>query len=298
MEGNVYDIGDTDHKFSIQSVSKVFTLAMVMQELGSQAVYDTVGVNATGRLFNSIIAIEDKVDRPSNPLVNAGAIATTSLVKGNSYDEKWNKIITTFSKFAGRDLGVDQEVYESEAATNQRNRAIAMLLDSYGRIYYDPLESVDIYTKQCAIAVDSHDLAVMAATLANGGVNPVTGVKLVEEEFLPKIFSVMATAGLYDDSGKWLYFVGLPGKSGVGGGVIAVAPGKFGIAAFSPRLDPSGNSQPDLFYAHLDVVPLPEESGDQREEDPWAGIAKDGYIWGRGVLDDKNTAKPFSKLQK
>lgn len=242
MEGNVYDLGDTDHKFSIQSVSKVFTLAMVMQRLGAQAIHDTIGVNATGRVFNSIIAIEDKEDRPSNSLVNAGAMTTTSLVKGDSYDEKWNNIISTFSKFAGRDLDVDQEVYESEAATNQRNRAIAMLLESYNRMYYDPMETVDIYTKQCAIAVDSHDLAIMAATLANGGVNPVTGEELVDERFLPKIFAVMTTAGLYDDSGKWLYYVGLPGKSGVGGGVIAVAPGKFGIAAFSPRLDDSGNS--------------------------------------------------------
>lgn len=242
IDGNVYDLGDTDHKFSIQSISKVFTLAMVIQQLGIRAIPDTIGVNATGRKFNSIIAIEDKVDRPSNSLVNAGAIATTSLVGGGTYDEKWENIISTFSKFAARDLGVDQEVYESEAATNQRNRAIGQLLDAYGRIYFDPMETVDLYTKQCAISVNAHDLSIMAATLANGGINPVTNERMIDERYLPKILAVMTTAGLYDDSGLWLYYVGLPGKSGVGGGVIAVAPGKFGIAAFSPRLDPSGNS--------------------------------------------------------
>ena len=150
--------------------------------------------------------------------------------------------MSTFSKFAARDLEVNQVVYESEAATNQRNRAIAQLLDAYGRIYYDPMETTDIYTKQCAINVNSHDLSIMAATLANGGVNPVTKEELVDPQYLPKILAVMTTAGLYDDSGLWLYYVGLPGKSGVGGGVIAVAPGKFGIGAFSPRLDESGNS--------------------------------------------------------
>jgi glutaminase len=215
---------------------------MVIQKLGIPAIPDTIGVNATGRKFNSIIAIEDKVDRPSNSLVNAGAIATTSLVSGNTYGEKWDNILSTFSKFAARDLEVNQVVYESEAATNQRNRAIAQLLDAYGRIYYDPMETTDIYTKQCAINVNSHDLSIMAATLANGGVNPVTNEKLVDPQYLPKILAVMTTAGLYDDSGLWLYYVGLPGKSGVGGGVIAVAPGKFGIGAFSPRLDESGNS--------------------------------------------------------
>jgi glutaminase len=242
VDGQTYDIGDTDYEFSIQSISKVFTLAMVIQKLGIPAIPDTIGVNATGRKFNSIIAIEDKVDRPSNSLVNAGAIATTSLVSGNTYGEKWDNILSTFSKFAGRDLDVNQVVYESEAATNQRNRAIAQLLDAYGRIYYDPMETTDIYTKQCAINVNSHDLSIMAATLANGGVNPVTNEELVDPQYLPKILAVMTTAGLYDDSGLWLYYVGLPGKSGVGGGVIAVAPGKFGIGAFSPRLDESGNS--------------------------------------------------------
>ncbi|MCX2744186.1 glutaminase A [Mangrovivirga sp. M17] len=242
VDGEIYDIGDSEHRFSIQSISKVFTLAMVMQRLGINAIPDTIGVNATGRPFNSIVAIETQPDRPSNSCVNAGAIATTSLVEGNTYDEKWNNIISTFSKFAGRDLDVDQEVYESEAATNNRNRAIAHLLEAYGRMYYDPVEATDIYTKQCAISVNSHDLAVMSATLANGGVNPQTNEKIIDEKYLPHIMAVMCTAGLYDDSGLWLYYVGLPGKSGVGGGVIAVAPGRFGIAAFSPRLDVAGNS--------------------------------------------------------
>lgn len=241
-EGKVYDIGDSKELFSIQSISKVFTLAMVIQELGIRAIPDTIGVNATGRVFNSIIALEDKADRPSNSLVNAGAIATTSLVPGTTHDAKFDNILTTFSKFANRKLAVNEEVYASEAATNQRNRAIGQLLESYGRIYYDPMETVDVYTKQCAINVSAHDLSIMAATLANGGINPISKERIIDAKYIPKILSVMTTAGLYDDSGLWLYYVGLPGKSGVGGGVIAVAPGKFGIAAFSPRLDQSGNS--------------------------------------------------------
>lgn len=242
VDGNSYDSGDTQYKFSIQSVSKVFTLAKVMDNIGPKAISEKIGAKATGRPFNSIIAIEDMGGSPSNPLVNAGAIATTSLIGGKSKEEKWQGIISTFQQFAGSELEVNQSVYKSESETNQRNQAIAKLLESYGKIYANPAETVDLYTRQCAVNVSAHDLGVMAATLANGGVNPITGNKVVNVSVLPHVLAVMATAGMYDESGPWLYSVGLPGKSGVGGGIIAVSPGKYGIAAFSPRLNKSGNS--------------------------------------------------------
>jgi glutaminase len=177
-----------------------------------------------------------------NPFVNPGAIATTSLVGGKDSADKWSRILGIHEAFAGRKLEVNQEVYRSESETNERNRAIAVLLHAYGRLYDDPFLSTDLYTRQCSIAVTARDLAVMAATLANGGRNPVTGQQVVAAEHVPRILAVMATAGLYDDSGIWLYEVGLPGKSGVGGGLIAVAPGRFGIGTFSPPLDAAGNS--------------------------------------------------------
>jgi glutaminase len=213
-----------------------------MQDRGEQAIEDGVGVDATGQVFNSIVAIEQYKGHQMNPLVNPGAIATTGMVAGKTDPEKWQKILATHSDFAGRALQVNQEVYESEAATNQRNRAIGMLMAAYGLIQDDPIMVTDVYTRQCSINVSAKDLAVMAGTLANGGKNPVTQKQVVSPEHVPAILAVMATAGLYDDSGIWLFNVGLPAKSGVGGGLIAVAPGKFGIAAFSPPLDAAGNS--------------------------------------------------------
>ena len=242
VDGKVYAIGDVNAPFSIQSISKVFTLARVIEESGAQVVEDKVGVNATGQAFNSIVAVEQRQGERINPLVNPGAIATTSLIRGDSPDEKWKHILETYGKFAGRDLEINQTVYRSEAATNVRNQAIAKLLQAYGRIYFDPVQSTDIYTRQCSVNVTAKDLAVMAATLANGGRNPVTGKTVVSSETVARVLAVMATAGLYEDTGIWLYHVGLPAKSGVGGGIIAVAPGKFGIAAFSPPLDEAGNS--------------------------------------------------------
>jgi len=241
-DGKVYDEGDTKSLFSIQSISKVFTLALVLQESGEQAVEDNIGVDATGQVFNSIVAIEQNKGFQQNPFVNPGAIAATGMVKGKTDAEKWNKILAMHSAFAGRQLEVNGPVYKSEAETNQRNQAIAALMSAYGHIQDDPKMVTDVYTRQCAINVSSHDLAVMAATLANGGKNPVTGKQVISQEHVSKILAVMATAGLYDDSGIWLYNVGLPAKSGVGGGIIAVSPGKFGIAAFSPPLDAAGNS--------------------------------------------------------
>jgi glutaminase len=241
-DGHVYTKGDVDARFSIQSISKVFTLALVLQESGPQAVMDNVGVDATGQVFNSIVAIEQHKGAQQNPFVNPGAIATTGMVQGATDDEKWQKILKIHDDFAGESLEVNDPVYKSEAATNQRNQAIAALMSAYGHIKDDPKMVTDVYTRQCAINVNAKDLAIMAGTLANGGKNPVTHKQVVPQEEIPEILAVMSTAGLYDDSGVWLFKVGLPAKSGVGGGIIAVSPGKFGIAAFSPPLDAAGNS--------------------------------------------------------
>ncbi len=242
IEGNVYTAGDLKTVVSIQSISKVFTMARVMDESGPQAIYDNMGVDATGQVFNSIVAIEQYKGAEMNALVNPGAIAATGMVQGDSYDDIWNSILGYYSEFAGRKLSVLEDVYTSEAATNQRNQALAMLMYAYGRIEGDALQATDIYTRQCSVGVNAQDLANMAATLANAGKNPVTGKQVAKSENVPEILAVMATAGLYDDSGKWLYRTGLPAKSGVGGGIIAVSPGKFGIAVISPPLDAAGNS--------------------------------------------------------
>jgi glutaminase len=242
INGKIYSAGDITSEVSIQSISKVFTLAKVIEESGPQSIVDNVGVDATGQAFNSIVAIEQYKGAEMNPLVNAGAITVTSMVKGATYDEIWNSIIRYYGAFAGRALSVDQQVYESEAATNQRNQAIAELMFAYGHIETNPSQATDIYTRQCAVSVNAKDLAVMAATLAGGGRNPLTKKQVMRAEHVPQILAVMATAGLYDESGKWLYRTGLPAKSGVGGGIIAVSPGKFGIAVISPPLDAAGNS--------------------------------------------------------
>jgi glutaminase len=240
--GSVHSTGDDDQAFSIQSISKVFTMALVMRESGAQRILDSVGVDATGQVFNSITAVEQYRGEQMNPLVNPGAIATTGNVIGSSPDEVWRKIIGIHNEFAGRELQVNQPVYESEAATNQRNRAIGSLMSAYGRFTGDPAVATDLYTRQCSINVTSRDLGVMAATLANGGRNPVTRRQVLDPDLVAKVLAVMATAGLYDDSGQWLFRTGLPAKSGVGGGLMAVSPGKFGIGAFSPPLDQAGNS--------------------------------------------------------
>ena len=241
-DGKVYTVGDVKSEVSIQSISKVFTMALVMEESGTDAISSNMGVDATGQVFNSIVAIEQYQGEQMNALVNPGAITATGMIKGKNKDEIWEKIIGTYNDFAGRELHVNEVVYKSEADTNQRNQALAMLMHAYGRLEGDALEATDIYTRQCSVSVNARDLANMAATLANGGTNPVTAKKVVSNKNVDEILAVMATAGLYDDSGKWLYKTGLPGKSGVGGGLIAVSPGKFGIAAISPPLDAAGNS--------------------------------------------------------
>ena len=241
-DGQVYTKGDLKTQVSIQSISKVFTMAKVIEENGPKFVMDKIGVDATGMRFNSIVAVEMQKGKEINPLVNPGAIASSSLVAGKDSAAKWKSILQIHSDFAGRPLSLDMPVYISEAGDNLRNQAIAHLLYAYGRMYFDPVQSTDIYTKQCAIAVNAKDLAVMAATLANGGYNPITKKTVVKPETVKYVLPVMATAGLYDDAGQRLYATGLPAKSGVGGGIIAVVPGKMGIAVISPPLSPAGNS--------------------------------------------------------
>jgi glutaminase len=241
-DNQVLTLGDVDYSFSIQSISKVFTLALAMKELGPNKVFEKIGSEPTGRAFNSPLAVVDMPTHTGNPLVNAGAIATTSLVSGRDAEEKWNKILDFYGKAAGDKLVLIDEVYKSEAATNTGNKALSMLLAKYDRIYADPFESVDIYTKQCSVGVNAVQLARMGATLANNGVNPATGVQVIKREDIPHILSTMTVAGLYDGSGGWAWHVGLPAKSGVGGGIVAIAPGKGAIAVFAPPLDEAGNS--------------------------------------------------------
>jgi glutaminase len=252
VTGRTFDIGDAFHEFSIQSVSKPFVFALVCDAIGHELARERLGVNGTGQPFNSVMAIEMGEDRTMNPMVNAGAIATTSLVPGDDAESKWRFVLDGLSRFAGRRLEIDQEVYESEAANNRRNQGIAHLLDSYDRMYFDPDEATDVYTRQCSLSVNAHDLAVMGATLADGGVNPVTGERVVQAATCSKVLAVLATAGFYERSGDWLYETGLPGKSGVSGGIVTVSPGKGGLGTFSAPLDSAGNSvRGQLVTRHL-----------------------------------------------
>ena len=235
-------MGDIKYSFSSQSISKVFSQALAMEELGAAKVFEKVGSEPTGRAFNSVFAVADMPTHTGNPYVNAGAISTVSLISGKTADEKWNKILDYYSRAAGEKLMLIDEVYKSEAATNTGNKALSMLLAKYDRIYADPFESVDVYTKQCSVGVNVVQLARMGATLANNGKNPATGEQVIKPENVPHILSTMIMAGLYDGSGGWAWHVGLPAKSGVGGGIVAIVPGKGAIAVFAPPLDQAGNS--------------------------------------------------------
>jgi glutaminase len=240
--GRGASIGDAAHLFSLQSISKAFVFALVCDSLGHEEARRLLGVNATGLAFNSVMAIELNDERTMNPMVNAGAMATTSLVPGSTPDDRWEFIRDGLSRFAGRQLQLDEEVYASESSTNLRNQGIAHLLQSYERLYADPDETTDLYTRQCSLLVSADDLAVMGAALASGGVNPMTGEKVIDAFNCKHVLAAMATAGLYEHSGDWLYQVGLPGKSGVSGGIVTISPGKGGLGTFSPRLDQAGNS--------------------------------------------------------
>jgi glutaminase len=239
--GRVYAAGDVDHEFSIMSVSKPFLFAMVCEMIGPEEARAKLGANATGLPFNSLSAIENGTGR-TNPMVNAGAIATTSLVPGATIEERWRFIQGGLSRFAGRPLELNDEVYASASQTNFRNRSIARLLESYDRVYCDAKQATDLYTRQCSLNVSARDLAVMGATLADGGVNPITKERVVDASVCHYALAIMITAGLYETSGDWLYDIGLPGKSGIGGGIVAASPGKGGFGTFAPRLDAAGNS--------------------------------------------------------
>ena len=240
--GGLHQAGAAEAGFTIQSISKAFVYALVCEELGHEVVRDRVGVNNTGLVFDSGIAIELNDGHPMNPMVNAGALATTALMPAESADQRWERIRAGLSEFAGRRLDIDTTVFRSESATNRRNRALAQLLSSYGRIDTDPLRVVDVYTRQCSLRVSARDLAVMGATLADGGVNPVTGARVVGPAVCRDTLSVLAATGMYERSGEWLFEIGLPAKSGVSGGIVAIAPGKGAIGTFSPPLDSAGNS--------------------------------------------------------
>jgi glutaminase len=240
--GSIYTAGDAEYGFAIMSVSKPFVFALVCESLGAEEAHEKLGVNSTGLPFNSLEAIERSPEGRTNPMVNAGAIATTSLVPGRSNEDRWRFIHDGLSGFAGRTLPLNNEVYASATETNDRNQSIARLLKSLGRIELDASEATDLYTKQCSLNVSAKDLAVMGATLADGGVNPLTKKRVVEANSCRYALAVMATAGLYETSGDWLFEIGLPGKSGIGGGIVAVAPGKGGLGTFAPPLDQAGNS--------------------------------------------------------
>jgi glutaminase len=241
-DGGVFSVGDAEHEFTIMSVSKPFMFSLICDLIGATGARERLGVNATGHSFNSLAGIERNPDGRTNPMVNAGAIATTSLAPGESTEAKWRFIQEGLSRFAGRELPLNEEVYASASETNFRNRSIAWMLESAGRIYCDPAEAVDLYTRQCSLNVSAKDLAVMGATLAAGGFNPVTREQVVSPDICHYALAVMLTAGLYETSGDWLYEIGLPGKSGIGGGIVTVSPGKGGLGTFAPPLDEAGNS--------------------------------------------------------
>jgi glutaminase len=246
VQGTIYEVGAARNEFSIQSVSKPFTLARAIEGAGWEAVQKRIGVNATGQPFNSILAIElfqsQKRPPPGNPFVNAGAIATVDLLPAANADQKWDVILGMYSAFAGRPLTVNDEVYKSESETNTHNRAIVALLKDYEVVKGDTAEALDLYTRQCSVNVNARDLAVMGATLANGGRNPISNQQVVSASTASKVLGVMATAGLYETTGDWLVTTGVPAKSGVGGGIVAVMPGRFAIGTFAPPLDEAGNS--------------------------------------------------------
>ena len=242
VTGPVFTAGDADTEFPIMSVAKPFTFALVCDAIGPDAARRSLGANATGLSFNSVEAVERSDGGRTNPMVNPGAIATAGLVPGGDAAARWETLRAGLSRFAGRELALDDETYASASETNHRNRAIVQLLDSLGALDHEPDEILDRYTRQSCLAVTARDLAIMGATLADGGVNPHTGVRVVSAESCRYALTVMTTAGLYETSGDWLYQVGLPGKSGIGGGIVTVSPGKGGLGTFSPPLDDAGNS--------------------------------------------------------
>jgi glutaminase len=251
VNGAMHVAGDADHRFALMSVAKPFVLALMIEQNGFTRIRDLVGLNATGMAFNSIAAVDISPDGRTNPMVNSGAIATASLAPGDTVDQRWDVLRDGISRFAGHPLHLDDEVHESAAATNLVNRAIAETLNARGRVVGDPQDAVEIYTRQSCLAVTARDLAIMGATLADGGINPLTGERVVTATTCRLVLAVMTTAGLYQTSGDWLCDVGLPGKSGIGGGIVTVSPGKGGLGTFAPPLDPAGNSVKGQLVAQI-----------------------------------------------
>jgi glutaminase len=240
--GQTFSAGAAESQFALESISKVFTAALAMEQVGPREFHRKVGADPTGEAFNSVLALELHNNRPMSPMVNAGAMTATSLVSATDADDRWRQILEIQSNFAGRPIEVSEQIVASERATNFQNRAIAWLLLCGGYMYCEPMEAVDIYTLQCSTLVTTADLAIMGATLANGGVNPITAKRVIAKANVPPVLALMTMEGLYTASGDWAYTVGLPAKSGVGGGLVAVSPGKLAIAAYSPPLDQAGNS--------------------------------------------------------
>jgi glutaminase len=241
VDGQVYKVGDYEHFFTIQSISKVFAYGLALEDHGRDYILTRVGVEPTGDAFNAIM-LDEQSKRPYNPMVNAGAIATTSLIKGSDPTERLNRMLEMFKRYIGRDMLVDISIFTSERSTGHRNRAMAHLMLNFGMIDRNIEEALDLYFQQCAVLVNCQDLAVMAATLANKGMNPITKKQAVDKPHIKDILSVMYTCGMYNFAGEWAYKIGIPAKSGICGGIIAVVPNKMGIGVFSPPLDARGNS--------------------------------------------------------
>ncbi|HAU4331213.1 glutaminase A [Citrobacter freundii] len=242
VDGKIFQVGDVKKAFPMESLSKVFTMALAMEQHGPQVVLDKLGANATGMPFNSGLAVELTKGAPENPLVNAGAMSTVSLIDAKDKTDRWNKILDNLNAWADASLTVNEPVFKSEMETNQHNQALAKLMESYNSFYGNTDEAVEIYTRQCSVDITVEQLAKMGAVLANKGKSPFNGKQLLNESYVPQVLAEMAIAGLYDGSGKWLYTVGVPAKSGVGGGMVAVVPGEYAIAVYSPPLDEAGNS--------------------------------------------------------
>jgi len=239
--GTVYEVGDSDVPFTIQSISKPFVYGLALEDNGRTEVLKKVGMEPTGDAFNSI-SLEPGTGRPRNPMINAGAIATTSLIAGKSAPTRLQRLLDMFANYTGRNAVVDGEIYRSENETGHRNRAIGHMLRNFDILTSDPIPSVELYFQQCSVSVTARDLGVMAATLANRGINPITGKQAIRGEYVESVLSVMGSCGMYDYAGEWIYKIGMPAKSGVSGGIIAVLPGQLGIGVFSPPLDARGNS--------------------------------------------------------
>ncbi|MEF9994959.1 MAG: glutaminase A [Burkholderiaceae bacterium] len=242
VAGDVFKVGDTDYAFAIESLSKVFSLALALEDVGPDEVHAKLGADPTGLPFNSVIALELHGDKPLSPLVNAGAMATVSLIKAATADQRWARILDIQSQLAGREIKLSDALNQSEQTTNFHNRGIAWLLYSAGTLYSDPMEACEVYTRQCSTLITTIDLATMGATLASGGINPISKTRVLTAANVPHILAEMMMEGLYTGAGDWAYTVGLPGKSGVGGGILAVVPGVMAIAGFSPPLNDAGNS--------------------------------------------------------